>query len=512
MGNRVDTLFSRLERLIPPPDAVGWHFTRLNLEAAAMGSGSFGVSTQDQQADIAESQLRLGAMLVRTDASPGVWDPNQAVSWKLDPVLDPGSSAFFLDVWGRTLSVPRIPGEPDLTYAKRIISAVSRSTTTNIGLAETIDAALGTSGTRVLDASQVLQILQFNAGFRMNSGRRFNNTGQAKSLWCSFIVQTAAQISDTDYPKFLDIVNSRKAAGTRLLGIQVGSTLAPLISAPSIIPKGSTFTASAVLQAPGVTAYNWAVTGGTILSGQGTSTISILAGSVDILNIAVSATQNAVQTPTATRNVILSDTGISSSVAVAFAGDGPFTATAPAGYSYTWKMTGGYIIGATNQRTVTFSMGEANQMATLTCTFANGTSMQTQIKIIPYTSTATASTPSLAWGEQANLDLQLGWEYDLVSMSANRPCWVRIYNTAADRAADAARAPKADPANTTNIVWEGFFTPDILTILDAPDVKGVNGDTPRGLTAYLSVVNQDTVSGPVTLSITRTETRTSGAF
>lgn len=513
MGNRAETIFSRLERLIPPPDASGWHFTRLKLEAAAMGADDFTVSTQDQQADIVEDQLRLGAMLVRTDAAPTTWDTSDAVSWKLDPVLEPGASGFFLDVWGRTLSVPRLQGELDATYAKRIISSVSRSTTTNTGLAEAIDIALGTSGTRVVDASQVLQILQFNGGSRMNGGKRFNNAGSATSLWCCFVVQTASVISDADYAKFVDFVDSRKAAGTRMLGIMTGSTLAPLISAPSVAPKASSFSASAVLAAPGVTAYHWTVTGGTIQSGDGTSSITVLAGDGDSLTLSVSATQDGVETPTSSRDVVLVDTGITTNVSIAYAGDGPFTAIAPNGFSYSWTISGGYILGDANRRSVTFSIGEAEQIAVLSCQLSSGATLSHQIKVIPYTSAAAVDTSSLEVGGQQDIDLDLGWAYDLVSVSADHPCWVRIYNTAADRTADAGRAPDVDPSAGTPIVWEGFFlAPDTLTIPDDPPVSGVNGDSPRARTAYISVVNRDIATAPIHLTITRTETRTSGDF
>lgn len=513
MGNRAETLFGRLERLIPPPDASGWHFTRLNLEAAAMGADDFTVSTQDQQAAIAEDQLRLGAMLVRTDAAPTTWNTDDAVAWKLDPVLDPGASGFFLDVWGRTLSVPRLQGELDATYAKRIISSVSRSTTTNTGLAKAIDIALGTSGTRVVDASQVLQILQFNGGHRMNSGKRFNNAGQATSLWCCFIVQTASAISDADYAKFAAFVDSRKAAGTRMLGIMTGSALAPMISAPGVVPKSSTFTASAVLAAPGVTAFHWTVTGGTIQSGAGTASITVLAGSGEAITLSVSATQDGVETPTNSRDVLLVDSGITPVVSMAYAGDGPFTAMAPNGFGYAWTMSGGYILGASNKRTVTFSMGEANQIATLSCQLTNGSTITQQIKAIPYTSSVSVDTAALATNGHQDFDLDLGWAYDLVSVASDRPAWVRIYNTASDRAADAGRAPEVDPGASTKIVWEGFFVaPDVLTIPDDPQVSGLNGDTPRSRMAYISVVNRDTITAPVHLTITRTETRTSGTF
>ena len=512
MGTRAEAIFERMQRLIPPPDAEGWHYTRLKLVSAAMGAADFvGSSTMDQQASEAERQLELGVLMKRVDSRPTDWTLDDAASWQFSPDLTSGAAGYFLDVWGRTLSVPRMPAEDDYTYAGRIVTDVSRATTTNIGLAQAIDAALGVVGTTVIDAEDIIKVVRLNARFRANSSWHFNSSGTLRSPLCCFVVQVPSPVGDVS--AFTELVNARKAAGTRLAGIMLGANVAPIIRCPSMVLRGETITATLAASRPNATAYNWSVTGGTIVGGAGTANVSIQASSdAEVMTIELTVVENGVTSPRGRRNVILL-ASTTNCPTIAYAGDGPFDANAPSGYVYEWTITGGYILSDPTSRDVQFSVGEANQIATLTCSINQGASiLSTDIKIIPYTSTETITTPSIPVGGRYNFELPLGWAWDLDSVTVSRPCWLRIYNTDSDRNADSDRLAAVDPKSTLNIVWEGFFTSGSLTIPDAPEVSGVNGDKPRSKTAYLSVVNRDTDTGPITISVTRTETKTSGVF
>jgi hypothetical protein len=468
---RFDTLFQRIQRLVPPPPADGgWHYTRMRIEAASM-AGTFPSSSgstvphQDLQAANGEGQLRLAAKLVRTDASPNVWDTDLATSWLFTPQdVAAASGGFFLDVWGRSLSVARGDGEGDPLYARRIVSDLSRPITTNQGLASAIDVAMGTSGTNVFDAGEVLSIMRFNMGNRMNSGFRFNNAGTAGDLWCCFVVQVPADVSEANLEHFRDIVNSRKAAGTRLVGMLTSAHPAPQISAPLIAATGTSFTATLAFPRPGATAWHWGVTGGTITAGAGTSTITILAGSGSTIDISLYLTEGGVDTATAHRDVVIGDpiaSGIVSAVSIAQAGDGPFTASAPSGYFYVWSITNGYITTDHTLGSIQFGVGDKGVPCVLQCAITAGdfiAYLTYSIEVLP-----NAHVDNIV-ATLTDGTLTLGSKFLVTGIITDVPGRIRFYANAANRTADQSRSAGVTPAPNSGLIAEVVTTADALSV------------------------------------------------
>lgn len=82
-------------------------------------------------------------------------------------------------------------------------------------------------------------------------------------------------------------------------------------------------------------------------------------------------------------------------------------------------------------------------------------------------STVTLTTPLMAPGSYEEGTLALGGDTDLVKIVSDQAGWLRLYRTAADRTADAARAITDDP--TTPVAAEFIFTdPSYLDIDLAP--------------------------------------------
>jgi hypothetical protein len=102
------------------------------------------------------------------------------------------------------------------------------------------------------------------------------------------------------------------------------------------------------------------------------------------------------------------------------------------------------------------------------------------------------TTPSMAPGDTQTLDLQFAESCDLVAVTASRPCWIRIYSTAAARAADAARTINIDPTPGTGIMGEVAPYDGALAISWSPAPLFNNEDTVLGKTAYIAVTNQST--------------------
>ena len=422
MGIRADALYKRLERLIPPQNAGGWNVARLHLEAAAIGGDNFSNPTQDRQSTNAEKQLKLGATLRRIDSNPLIWDTSKATSWRFAPEVTSGADGYFLDVWGRTLSVFRMKNESDGNYAVRTMTEVIQSSTTNIGLARAVDAALGTSGTQVIDAGAALEVLRFNSGKHMNGGHRFNNIGMSPTLYCCFVVVVTRAITEQERADLIEIVNTRKAAGTRLIGIAVNTANVPKIFAPDLARNGETFTATAVLgDTQGVT-YHWTVSGGTFVAPEGfegfglgafgnspfgslfttsAQSVKIKAGSGGSVIITLSVTKNGTTSPMATKTVALVEDYITCDafpLGYAYAGTGPVAATAPYGYSYEWTITGGCIVSGATAQTCIFTAGVANQNLSLKCVMSKDRTLTYTVPIIPFTSsTQTTARDEAGW-------------------------------------------------------------------------------------------------------------------
>lgn len=523
ISTRVQTLWGRLRRLVPPPVSTsGTHYTRSRLAAALLGAvdllnGVTPVPSMDQQALNAEDQLLFPSTLGRTDASPTDWTLANAIRWHFAPTVTPGAGDFFLDEWGNTLTIPREPGEPDVSYGSRVLREIIRPTTTNVGMAQAIDAGVGMVGTVVKEAASYFTIYRANEGYRANTGIHANNAfGLTDTPWCCFIILIP---STPPAPYTIDtitrIANRSKAAGTRLLGILLTEQVT--VFAPATCSLTSVN--SAYASGPVGSTWHWTITNGVILSGQGTNTITYQAsGTGNVLLTAAAtppsgpvvygnATTVAYSTPDTTITV----------PAYVWAGQFDITASAPLvpGATYIWSGANLDYDGANNLNTFVFDAGEAGLVnLQVIITTPGGTATGNfSVKAVPYTSDAQHVTVSIPAGSYEDFTFNLGWQFQINSMSSNYPCLLRVYARTSDRTADAMRPLTSDPSSSTAIIFEGQTAPGLLSFTLAHTPIGTNGDTPtRTQNAYCRVYNTDSVARVITVTLNRTELQVGPTF
>jgi hypothetical protein len=230
--SRVDLVTDQMLRVMPNPRPKdGVRLARARLEAAGIAAitlelpDTTPVPCQEVQMANALEQAREGATLERVDADPTNWDPATAGDWRFNAVDDaPGAADYWLDRWGAILQVPRVPTEADDVYSKRILREVIAPGLTNIGMALLIDAALGITGTLVVEAADYFESIRYDDGHRLDDGVRFSPIGAfgTDSLWNCFVVLLPEPIpgGHTDQ-EILDLIDRRRAAGTRLLAMLV---------------------------------------------------------------------------------------------------------------------------------------------------------------------------------------------------------------------------------------------------------------------------------------------------
>ncbi|MBI3131491.1 MAG: hypothetical protein HYZ13_09210 [Acidobacteria bacterium] len=225
---RFDAILARLRALLPPPPPMrGWRWARLRAEAAQLASGL------EPQVLRAQTQLRLGATLLRIDGTPGRWEIAEVDDWRFRPVLeDEGAEGRYLDAWGRALAVPRVQGEPDPRYARRILVELVRPSTTNLGMAQLLDETLEIRGTQVLDAWDALRTDRFNQGRRFSAGVRvWGFEDPFATLAATFVVVLPLERYGTYRKGDLEaLLERRRAAGTRLL--RLATTGLPVVDPP----------------------------------------------------------------------------------------------------------------------------------------------------------------------------------------------------------------------------------------------------------------------------------------
>lgn len=528
--SRIDTLLDRMIAVLPLPEPpTGPRTARIRLRAVAIAGPIGTVPAHEEQVGYAIQAMQEGAHLVRVDGNPTNWDLTTAATWRFSPALDAtqGAQNAWLDYWGSTLQQPRISGEPDSSYAPRILAYCIAPITTNVGMAAAIDRGLGITGTIVQEANDFFTIIRANEGYQANDQIQANNApGLTDTPWASFIVKLPQQPPyPYDYGTVETIANQSKAAGTRLVGVYLIEAV--IVTAPSTAAVGATNTASAV--GPAGSTYTWSITNGTILTGQGTDTITYTCDAGGYTTVTATATPPTGPTVSGSATTY----GYAAPDATITAGPyffaGTFNASAslgaqPPGSVITWTGTNIRIQSGQGTATLTFDVGASGTSTSLqaTVTTPGGSDTKTeQLKVVPYTSTAAHTTASLvpATGPTVGYEdftIDLGWQYVLQAIQTDYPALVRVYETAAARAADAGRGfttdPTTDPTLQTVIVFEGETSPTELAFTLEHPVTATNGDTPRSQTAYIRIYNMDSVSRAITLTITRTETQISNSF
>jgi len=113
-------------------------------------------------------------------------------------------------------------------------------------------------------------------------------------------------------------------------------------------------------------------------------------------------------------------------------------------------------------------------------------------------------TSSLTSNQTATLDLTFAESCDLISVAADHTCWIRVYVSAAARAADVSRTMTVDPLPGSGVIGEiAPYAPDHLALNWSPAPLFNNCDNPVGKTAYIAVTSMDTsYTGPLTIDFT----------
>ena len=113
------------------------------------------------------------------------------------------------------------------------------------------------------------------------------------------------------------------------------------------------------------------------------------------------------------------------------------------------------------------------------------------------------TTASLANGDIEEGEITLGKTSFLLLAEADVGCWVRLYGTEGERAADSGRLITSDPTNDAPVLCELIFDDDHLSIPMAPLIGLTNRDGTPVTTIYYSIQNLAGSTGTVTVDFTR---------
>ena len=117
-------------------------------------------------------------------------------------------------------------------------------------------------------------------------------------------------------------------------------------------------------------------------------------------------------------------------------------------------------------------------------------------------STVSHTTASLATDASEDFTLAITKMANVLKVTADYPCWVRLYGTAAARTADASRLITADPATGIGLYGEWASTSGALSVTCSPIPCFQNSDTTPANTAYLTVKNLDSTSRAISIGVT----------
>lgn len=110
------------------------------------------------------------------------------------------------------------------------------------------------------------------------------------------------------------------------------------------------------------------------------------------------------------------------------------------------------------------------------------------------------STPSLAAGAIANLNITLFEALAVCRVTTNSPAWIRAYATNADRVADSGRASATPPPNS-GILLDVLTTPGNLTAQASRAALLFNGDSPASKIIYFAIQNKNTSPGIISTTL-----------
>ena len=339
----------------------------------------------------------------------------------------------------------------------------------------------------------------------------------AENRW--FLINYPAGITADQLQNIKYIVNFMKPMW---LGPEYAAYTA-IISAPYWMFLTDTAAATAT-PITGALSYTWTVSGGTLVSGQGTTAITYtpLGASPVTLSLLIHILAGD-KTATATTQVISNVATAITAPDYVFAGQFNVACSCDSPFG-TWTGTNLEFDGVNTGANVSVDIGEAGTPCTLSANFTTPlgpVAVTHTFKVVPYVSNAVHTTANLNpaldnLSGYEDFTMDLGWQYELLSMQTDHPAILRVYETAAARTADSSRAltasPSVDPTLQTAIVFEGQTTGALLNFPLEHQVVGTNGDSPRTKTAYCRLYNMDSVMRAITLTLSRAELQTGPTF
>lgn len=361
--SRTTAALAKLRKWVPlPVPTTGWLAAFQASVAETIGVWL------DDQATGAELEMLLPAKLTKADANG--WAEGTEYKWAFDWSPTVGADGKWLDLWGRTLGVSRIPQEPDQDYSRRILAMVFSPSTTNRGMASAIDRILQVKGTAVLDAVDAISATRANADW-ISDGTLAYAT-QANLLDSDpdgqFVVTLPAITAPYTVSDIYTIADKLKAAGTKCARVIVATTCG--INIATAIAPGASGSAS-ITGASDAETFTWTITGGSITAGQGTRSITYTAGASGTVDIGCTVAKSGSYTFTPSKSVQIA--GVTApSTAPAGKMDNTATMTAVPGGAYSWAISGGIIVSGQGTNSIVYAVGQSGSTITLNCTVTVG--------------------------------------------------------------------------------------------------------------------------------------------
>jgi hypothetical protein len=116
-------------------------------------------------------------------------------------------------------------------------------------------------------------------------------------------------------------------------------------------------------------------------------------------------------------------------------------------------------------------------------------------------SCAATSSSLAAAATDSTTSIVIATDFRLYTIATSRPARVRLYQTAAARTADLARAVGTDPAGTAGVTFEFVTTAGGVTYPLSPLVDGASLESTPTSSIPMTVTNNDTVTGTVTVTV-----------
>lgn len=121
----------------------------------------------------------------------------------------------------------------------------------------------------------------------------------------------------------------------------------------------------------------------------------------------------------------------------------------------------------------------------------------------PSLTQVSVTTSVLAPGALQNIDVNLGKQFDIISISTSVAAWVRVYGNAAYRTSDASRASTEDATENHGIYAEIKTTPSALTNDFIPVVGGTSLEGVRQSLIPVAIANLTSTSQAITVTFVK---------